>query len=70
MLLALKSGGAVWDDVTARYVADITPKLDSLSLDHAKLPKYLRIWGISLVASFVLLTLSIAALLRRPLARR
>jgi tight adherence protein B len=53
VLLALQSGPAVWDEVTARYVADITPKLDSLSLDHDKLPKYLRIWGISLVAAFV-----------------
>jgi tight adherence protein B len=53
VLLAIQSGGAVWDDVTARYVADITPKLDSLSIDHATLPKYLRIWGISLVAAFV-----------------
>jgi tight adherence protein B len=43
----------VWDDVTSRYVADITPALDSLSLDHSELPKYLRIWGISLVAAFV-----------------
>ncbi|HEX3601351.1 MAG TPA: type II secretion system F family protein [Lacipirellulaceae bacterium] len=53
VLLAIQSGGAVWDDVTARYVADITPKLDSLSIDHATLPKYLRIWGISLVTAFV-----------------
>jgi tight adherence protein B len=53
VLLACRSGGAVWDDVTARYVADVTPMLDSLSLDRSKLPKYLRIWGISLVAAFV-----------------
>ncbi|HEX4412732.1 MAG TPA: type II secretion system F family protein [Lacipirellulaceae bacterium] len=62
VLLALHSGGAVWDEVTSRYVADITPKLDSLSLDHAKLPKYLRIWGISLVAVFVF----VAFILRMP----
>ena len=49
-VLALQSGGAVWDDVTSRYVADLTPKLDSVSIDHATLPKYLRIWGFSLVA--------------------
>jgi tight adherence protein B len=53
VLLAIQSGGAVWDDVTARYVADITPKLDSLSIDHATLPRYLRIWGISLVGAFI-----------------
>ena len=53
MLLAVGSAGGVWDEVTARYVADITPKLDSLSLDRSQLARYLRIWGISLVAAFV-----------------
>lgn len=53
VLLACVSAGSVWDSVTARYVADITPMLDSLSIDHSRLPKYLRIWGISLVAAFV-----------------
>jgi tight adherence protein B len=53
VLLAWNSAGGVWDDVTARYVADVTPMLDSLSLDRSKLPKYLRIWGISLVAAFI-----------------
>lgn len=53
VLLACQSGGAVWDMVTSRYVADITPMLDSLSIDHATLPKYLRIWGMSLVGAFV-----------------
>ena len=52
--LAVGSAGNVWDGVTRRYVADLMPKLDSLSLDHSKLPGYLRIWGISLVAAFVL----------------
>ena len=53
VFLACRSAGGVWDDVTARYVADVTPMLDSLSLDRSQLPKYLRIWGISLVAVFV-----------------
>jgi tight adherence protein B len=60
--LAVRSGGGVWDLVTSRYVADITPMLDSLSLDHSTLPKYLRIWGISLVAAFVI----VAFVLRMP----
>ncbi len=51
--LAVGSAGQVWDSVTRRYVADITPMLDSLSLDRSRLPGYLRIWGISLVAAFV-----------------
>src|SRR5690554_166430 len=62
VLLAAWSAGAVWDDVTARYVSDITPMLDSLSIDRSTLPKYLRIWGISLVASFVF----VAFVLRMP----
>ena len=51
--LAIGSAGQVWDSVTRRYVADITPMLDSLSLDRSRLPGYMRIWGISLVAAFV-----------------
>jgi len=51
--LAIGSAGQVWDSVTRRYVADITPMLDSLSLDRSHLPGYLRIWGISLVVAVV-----------------
>jgi tight adherence protein B len=53
VLLACQSGPQVWDGVTRRYVADLTPKLDSLSLDRTELSSYLRIWGMSLVAAFV-----------------
>ena len=62
VFLAARSAGSVWDEVTARYVADITPMLDSLSLDRSRLPKYLRIWGLSLVAAFVV----VAFILRMP----
>jgi tight adherence protein B len=62
VLLACQAGGGVWDEVTARYVADLTPKLDSLSLDHSHLAKYMRLWGISLVAVFVF----VAFVLRMP----
>jgi tight adherence protein B len=51
--LAAGSAGSVWDQVTRRYVADITPMLDSLSIDRSRLPGYLRIWGVALVAAFV-----------------
>ena len=37
VLLACQSGPFVWDEVTRRYVADLTPKLDSLSLDRTEL---------------------------------
>jgi tight adherence protein B len=54
VFLACQSGGPAWDDVTRRYVADLTPKLDSLSLDRTELSSYLRIWGMSLVGAFVI----------------
>lgn len=54
VLLACNSAGSVWDSVTRRYVADLTPKLDSLSIDRSELTAYLRVWGISLVAAFVI----------------
>jgi len=53
VFLAVGSAGNVWDRVTHRYIADLKPMLDSLSLDRSHLDGYLRIWGISLVASFV-----------------
>jgi tight adherence protein B len=53
VFLAYRSAGPVWDSVTRRYVADITPMLDSLSINLDKLPGYLRIWGLSLVGAFV-----------------
>ncbi len=62
VLLAIGSGGKVWDEVTTRYVADITPMLDSLSIDRSRLPGYLRIWGISLIVAFV----GVAFVLRMP----
>jgi tight adherence protein B len=36
--------------------------LDSLSLDHTLLPRYLRIWGVAMVAAFVI----VAFVLRMP----
>ncbi len=51
--LVCRSGGSVWDEVTRRYIADVTPQLDSLSIDRSQLTGYLRIWGLSLVAAFV-----------------
>ncbi len=53
VMLFAGSAGKVWDEVTTRYVGDVTPQLDSLSIDRSQLSGYLRIWGISLVAAFV-----------------
>jgi tight adherence protein B len=60
--LAAGSVGSVWDQVSRRYVADIMPMLDSLSLDRSQLPGYLRIWGISLIVAFV----GVAFILQMP----
>ena len=54
VFLAVRSGGSVWDEVTRRYVADVTPMLDALSIDRSQLSGYLRLWGVALVAAFVL----------------
>lgn len=54
VFLAVGSAGSVWDEVSRRYVADITPMLDSLSIDRTQLSRYLRYWGLSLVAVFIL----------------
>jgi tight adherence protein B len=53
VLVASQSGPHVWDGIARRYVADLTPKLDSLSLDRTELSSYLRIWGMTLVGAFV-----------------
>lgn len=46
-----------WDTVSQRYVADLKPILNSLSLDENQTQSILRWWGISIVGSFVLLAL-------------
>ncbi len=45
-----------WDIASQRYVADLQPILDSLSLDPKHTQSLLRWWGISIVVSFILLT--------------
>lgn len=51
-LLAAGSLGHYWDRISGRYVRDLTPLLESLSIDRERLPGYLRWWGISIVATF------------------
>ncbi len=48
--------GGAWDLLAQRYVADLRPMLESLSLDQKHIRFLLRWWGISLVVSFLLLT--------------
>lgn len=51
VVLLLTSIGGVWDQVTARYIDDFSPMLDALSMDRTQLPKYMRYWGLTMVAS-------------------
>ena len=48
------SGG--WDAISQRYIADLKPVLDSLSLDQKNTQALFRWWGLSIVGSFVLFT--------------
>lgn len=54
--IAARSVVGAWDLVSQRFVADLKPMLESLSLDQKQIQHLLRWWGISLVASFVVLT--------------
>lgn len=54
--LAGRSLAGAWDTISQRYVADLQPILDSLSLDPNFTQSLLRWWGISIVASFLILT--------------
>ncbi len=55
-LIAGRSLVGAWDDISQRYIADLQPILDSLSIDQRYTRTLLRWWGISIVASFVILT--------------
>jgi tight adherence protein B len=45
-----------WDIVSQRYVSDLQPILDSLSMDRTQTQSMLRWWGVSIVGSFIVLT--------------
>lgn len=53
--LAGLSIGGVWDDVSRRFLADLYPVMDSLSINSSKLRTYLRWWGIALISSLLVL---------------
>ncbi|MFK7769466.1 MAG: type II secretion system F family protein [Mariniblastus sp.] len=55
-VIAGRSLGGVWDAISLRYIADLRPILDSLSLDQKYTRTLFRWWGLSIVGSFVLLT--------------
>ncbi len=45
--------GPIWDGVTRKYVADLSPLLRALSFDQQAQDKYLRWWGIAMAATFL-----------------
>ena len=55
-IVAGQSLGGAWDRISKRYVADLRPILDSLSMDQRNTQTLLRWWGLSMVASFIVLT--------------
>jgi tight adherence protein B len=51
--LAGLSIGGVWDDAARRYLSDLYPTLEALSVDSSRYRTYLRWWGICLVGSLL-----------------
>jgi tight adherence protein B len=49
----------LWDSVTARYIRDLQPMLDALSLNPANLPQLLRFWGVAMAGSFLFIALAL-----------
>jgi tight adherence protein B len=49
----------LWDKVGERYVADVRPMLESLSLTSDRMPDLLRWWGIAMAAVFVLFSIGL-----------
>jgi tight adherence protein B len=55
-VLATYSIQPVWDRIARRYVIDLKPQLDALSISPQEVDRYLRIWGLSLLGTFLVLT--------------
>ncbi len=53
-LLGLSVVG-VWDQLSRRYLSDLYPLLDSLSIDSSQYQTYLRWWGVCLISSLLVL---------------
>ena len=53
--LLVDSGGKVWDSICHRYVADLQPTLDALSISQENLRIYMRVWGLMLVGAVIVL---------------
>lgn len=53
--LAGISIGGVWDDASRRFLSDLYPMLESLSIDSTRYRTWLRWWGICLISSLLVL---------------
>lgn len=53
--LAGISIGGVWDNASRRFLSDLYPMLDSLSIDSTRYRIWLRWWGICLISSLLVL---------------
>ncbi len=51
--LAAQWLGPAWDAIAQRHIADITPRLRSLGMDEASVGSWMRYWGISMFACFL-----------------
>ena len=49
----------LWDQVTARYVRDLEPMLEALSLNPTNLPQLMRFWGVTMAGSFLVIALAL-----------
>ena len=53
-VLAAQSAGGAWDATTERYIADLRPALESLSIKPDRLPYFLRLWTLSMIFALFL----------------
>ena len=49
----------LWDRLAVRYVAEVRPMLDALSLGSDRMPELMRWWGIAMAAVFVLFSIGL-----------
>ncbi len=49
----------LWDRLAVRYVAEVRPMLDALSLGSDRMPELMRWWGVAMAAVFVLLSIGL-----------